>query len=84
MTDDTSISTAACIKLPLTRAGDGFDWPLSDATIPHELRARAYPAQFVITWASGGVGAFYDGSRAWPVAVICTVALGAWLKKRRR
>ena len=31
-----------------------------------------------------GVGAFYDGSRAWPVAVICTVAFGAWLKERRR
>ena len=30
------------------------------------------------------VGAFYDGSRAWPVAVICTVAFGAWLKERRR
>ena len=31
-----------------------------------------------------GVGAFYDGSRAWPVAVICTVGLGAWIKERRR
>ena len=53
-TGEVEISTAtACIKMPLTRAGDGFDWLLSDETVPAELRARAYPAQFVITWASG-------------------------------
>ena len=31
-----------------------------------------------------GVGAFYDGSRAWPVAVVLTVSLGAWIKEKRR
>ncbi|MDO5643693.1 MAG: hypothetical protein Q4G26_15075 [Paracoccus sp. (in: a-proteobacteria)] len=31
-----------------------------------------------------GVGAFYTGERWWPVAVMASVALGAWLKERRR
>lgn len=53
-TAEVEISTAtACIKMPLTRAGDGFEWPLSDETVPADLPARAYRAQFVITWASG-------------------------------
>lgn len=30
-----------------------------------------------------GVGAFYTGARWWPLAVILTVAVGAWLKERR-
>lgn len=30
-----------------------------------------------------GVGAFYSGARWWPLAVILTVAVGAWLKERR-
>lgn len=48
------ISTpTACITLPLVAVADGFDWPLSDATVPAALLARAYPAQFVITWPDG-------------------------------
>ena len=55
-TAEVEISTAtACIKMPLTRAGDGFDWPLSDETVPADLMAFALliGLQFVITWTSG-------------------------------
>ena len=30
-----------------------------------------------------GVGCFYDGSRHWPVAVMLTAAVGAWIKEQR-
>lgn len=31
-----------------------------------------------------GVGCFYTGDRWWPVAVMLTAAVGAWVKERRK
>lgn len=31
-----------------------------------------------------GVGAFYDGSRWWPIMVLLTVSLGAWIKESKQ
>lgn len=49
-----------------------------------DLRRGGSVRDGLIDAAFVGVGAFYDGSRAWPVAVVLTVSLGAWIKEKRR
>lgn len=43
---------AACLRLPLTRVGAGFDWRMDDQTMP-DLPAGAYRASFGIQWPDG-------------------------------
>lgn len=43
---------ATCARLPLERAGQGFEWAVNDRTIP-DLPARPYRATLVIEWPDG-------------------------------
>ena len=48
-----------------------------------DLRRGGALRDGIVDTAFVGVGCFYDGSRHWPVAVMLTAAVGAWIKEQR-